>query len=79
MTAKTVNAKRIVFTVKNEEYRMDRYSTTQIFIFKKVDGVFDFVSARDIIIKKLEELNQVIDNKNNTRQLGTQLYKLLEV
>lgn len=79
MTAKTVNAKRIVFTVKNEEYRMDRYSTTQIFIFKKVDGVFDFVSARDTIIKKLEELNQVIDNKSNTRQLGTQLYKLLEV
>ena len=76
--AKTVNAKRIMFILNNEEYRMDRYSTTKIYIYKNVDGVFDFVPAKEVIRQKLEELNQVINNNNNTRQLGTQLYKLLE-
>ena len=76
--AKTVNANRVLFLVKDEEYRMDRYSNRQILIYKKIDGVFDFVPAKQVIKEKLEELNQVVNNNSNTRQLGTQLYNLLK-
>ena len=76
--AKTVNANRVLFVVKDEEYRMDRYSTRKILLYKKVDGVFDFVPAKQVLKEKLEELNQVVTNKMNTRQLGTQLYNLLK-
>lgn len=76
--AKTVNANRVLFLVKDEEYRMDRYSTRKILLYKKVDGVFDFVPAKQVIKEKLEELNQVVNNNSNTRQLGTQLYNLLK-
>ena len=76
--AKTVNANRVLFLVKDEEYRMDRYSTRKILLYKKIDGVFDFVPAKQVIKEKLEELNQVVNNNSNTRQLGTQLYNLLK-
>ena len=76
--AKTVNANRVLFLVKDEEYRMDRYSTRKILLYKKVDGVFDFVPAKQVIKEKLEELDQVVNNNSNTRQLGTQLYNLLK-
>ena len=76
--AKTVNANRVLFLVKDEEYRMDRYSNRQILLYKKIDGVFDFVPAKQVIKEKLEELNQVVNNNSNTRQLGTQLYNLLK-
>ena len=83
--SKTVNAQRIIFVVNNEEYRMDRYSSTKILIYKKVNGVFDFVSAKEVIRQKLAELNaekysleETAKPKYNTRALGTKLYELIK-
>lgn len=83
--SKTVNAQRITFVVNNEEYRMDRYSSTKILIYKKVNGVFDFVSAKEVIRQKLAELDaekysleETAKSKYNTRALGTKLYELIK-
>jgi len=83
--SKTVKAQRKVFTLNNEDYRMDKYESKTIMIFKKVEGVYDFVSAKEIIRLKLNELDPVKYSltetskpKYNTRVLGAKLAKLLK-
>lgn len=80
--SKTVNAKRVEFNLGNEDYRMDKYKSKTVLVFKKVDGVYDFVSARNVIRLKLNEVdpanNSLEQTKTeNTRSLGARLYKLL--
>lgn len=80
--SKTVNAKRVEFNLGNEDYRMDKYKSKTVLVFKKVDGVYDFVSARNVIRLKLNEVdpanNSLKQTKTeNTRSLGARLYKLL--
>ena len=67
MASKTVNAQRIEFKVNNEEYRMDRYKSKTVLVFKKIDGVYDFVEAKQVLRLKL-----------NTRYLGSKLASLLK-
>lgn len=80
--SKTVNAKRVEFNLGNEDYRMDKYKSKTVLVFKKVDGVYDFVSARKVIRLKLNEVDPANNSleqtkKENTRSLGARLYKLL--
>lgn len=82
--SKTVNAQRIEFTMDNEDYRIDRYKNRVVHVFKKIDGVYDFVCAKRVIRTKLNELDSEkfaleTTKKCNTRYLGTQLTKLLAV
>ena len=81
---KTVNAKRLNFLFKDDIYRMDKYECKTIYVYKKIDGVYDFVSAREIIRQKLAELDPVnysleetAKPKYNTRILGAKLYELI--
>ena len=53
MSTKTVKAQRTEFTMNNEDYRMDRYKSRTVLVFKKINGVYDFVSAKQIIRLKL--------------------------
>lgn len=81
--AKTVNAKRVEFDYENETYRMDVYKDSKVLMYKKVDGVFDFVPAKTVILLKLQELNPVqypvaVTRKRNTRFTGRKLYSLLK-
>lgn len=83
MASKTVNAQRIEFKVNNEEYRMDRYKSKTVLVFKKIDGVYDFVEAKQVLRLKLNEIdsqqyNLEITKKYNTRYLGSKLASLLK-
>lgn len=80
--AKTVNAKRIEFRIGQDIYRMDLYKNGKVLMYKKINNVFDFVAAKEIILAKLRELNPSqysISNmsKRNTRFVGRKLYALL--
>lgn len=80
--SKTVKAIRTEFVLNNEDYRMDKYKSRAVLVFKKVDGVYDFVSAKQVIRLKLEELdpeNYSMENtkNSNTRFLGNKLSNML--
>jgi len=80
--SKTVNAQRIEFTMNNEKYRIDRYKNRAVLVFKEIDGVYDFVSAKRVIRTKLNEIDSVkyaldATKELNTRYLGNKLAKLL--
>ena len=82
MSTKTVKAQRTEFTMNNEDYRMDRYKSRTVLVFKKINGVYDFVSAKQIIRLKLNEINpqefSMEKTKNqNTRYLGNKLTNTL--
>ena len=82
MSTKTVKAQRTEFTMNNEDYRMDRYNSRTVLVFKKINGVYDFVSAKQIIRLKLNEINpqeySMEKTKNqNTRYLGNKLTNIL--
>lgn len=81
--SKTVNAKRVEFTMNNEMYRMDKYKSRTILLFKKIDGVYDFIEARPVLRQKLQEIDPVKYSMNNTqkvntRDLGAKLYGLIK-
>lgn len=72
------------FEYKNDSYKIYKYSSGVVYIQKKINDTWDFVSAREIIRKKLEEINSTLydyeetgKSKYNTRSLGAKLYKLL--
>lgn len=72
------------FEYKNDSYKIYKYSSGVVYIQKKINDTWDFVSAREIIRKKLEEINSTLYDyeetgkpKYNTRSLGAKLYKLL--
>lgn len=82
MSTKTVKAQRTEFTMNNEDYRMDRYKSRTVLVFKKINGAYDFVSAKQIIRLKLNEINpqefSMEKTKNqNTRYLGNKLTNIL--
>lgn len=73
------------FTYNGENYKIYKYSSGVIYIQKEIEGVFDFISAKGIIRKKLEEIDPVKYSleetkkpKYNTQSLGAKLFKLLE-
>ncbi len=83
MSSKTVKAQRTEFTVNNEQYRMDKYKSGTILMFKLINGIYDFVSAKVVIRLKLNELdpenyNMEQTKKYNTRFLGRKLNSLLQ-
>ena len=65
MSTKTVKAQRTEFTMNNEDYRMDRYKSRTVLVFKKINGVYDFVSAKQIIRLKLNEINPIYISMSN--------------
>ena len=75
----------ITFEYNKESYKIYKKETGVIYIHKFINGTWDFVSAKKIIRKKLEEIDSVTYNyeetgkpKYNTRSLGAKLYKLLD-
>ena len=80
--AKTNQARQ--FEYNNESYLIYRYSSGVVYIKKKINGTWDFISAKDIIRKKLAEIDSTKYNyeetgktKYNTQSLGAKLYKIL--
>lgn len=72
------------FKLNNESYKIYRYSSGVVYIKKETDGTWDFVSAKEIIRRKLAEIDSKLYNyeetgksKYNTQSLGAKLYKIL--
>ena len=78
------NFKTKIFKYDNEIYKIYKYPSKVINIKKQRDGTWDFVSAKGIIRKKLEEIDpkkysfdETAKSKYNTQSLGAKLFKLL--
>ena len=69
MSSKTVKAQRTEFTVNNEQYRMDKYKSGTILMFKLINGIYDFVSAKVVIRLKLNELDPENYNMEQTKNI----------
>ena len=72
------------FQYNNENYKIYKYPTRVIYVKKEKEGTWDFVSAKGIIRKKLEEINpdkfsyeETGKPNHNTQSLGAKLFKLL--
>ncbi len=72
------------FEYNNESYLIYKYSSGIVYIKKKINDTWDFISAKEIIRRKLEEIDSILYNyeetgktKYNTQSLGAKLYKIL--
>lgn len=73
------------FEYKQEQYKIYKYPSKAVFIQKFENDSWNFVTAKTIIRKKLEELEpekysleETGKTKYNTQSLGAKLYKLLK-
>ena len=80
----TKNKEPKQFEYNNDSYKIYKYSSGVIYIQKEINGTWDFVSAKEIIRRKLEEIDSKLYNyeetgktKYNTQSLGAKLYKIL--
>ena len=74
----------IIFQWNNDTYKIYKYSSGVIYVHKFINDTWDFVSAKEVIRRKLQEIDSITYNyeetgksKYNTRTLGAKLYKLL--
>lgn len=72
------------FEYNNESYKIYKYSSGVVYVQKETNGTWDFVSAKEIIRRKLAEIDSKLYNyeetgktKYNTQSLGAKLYKIL--
>ena len=83
MVKNTIKPK--IFQYKGENYKIYKNSSRAVYVKKETDGTWDFVSAKGIIRKKLEEIDPIKfsfdetgKSKYNTQSLGAKLIKLLD-
>lgn len=76
----------IQFEYNNESYKIYKYTSGVVYIKKEIGGTWDFISAKEIIRRKLAEIDSTLytyeetrKTKYNTRSLGAKLYKLLDI
>ena len=76
--------KPIIFEWNNDTYKIYKYASGVIYVHKFINDTWDFVSAKEVIRRKLQEIDSTTYNyeetgksKYNTRCLGAKLYKLL--
>ena len=76
----------IRFEYNNESYKIYKYTSGVVYIKKEIGGTWDFISAKEIIRRKLAEIDSTLyayeetkKSKYNTRSLGAKLYKLLDI
>ena len=74
------------FEYNNESYKIYKYTSSVDYIKKEIGGTWDFISAKEIIRRKLAEIDSTLyayeetkKSKYNTRSLGAKLYKLLDI
>ena len=72
------------FEYNNESYKIFKYTSGVVYVQKETNGTWDFVSAKEIIRRKLAEIDSILYNyeetgktKYNTQSLGAKLYKIL--